>query len=85
MAEHGARHGPLASIQAAIFLCEGAGEISEETLHALRVDSESFPQAARAVDQTCASVSEPPDRWPEGFWPRFLLRLLAGHEDTQPA
>lgn len=77
--EEGAdRQGPLASIQAAIFLCEGAGDVSAGTLGALRIDSQAFPRVAAAVEWTRGWLERAPGQWPEGFWPRFLLGLLAG-------
>jgi hypothetical protein len=69
---------PLATIQATILLCEGAGDISEAALHRVTVDDRVFPLAAAAVEWTRRALRGPRAAWPEGFWPRFLLGVLAG-------
>ncbi len=68
----------LATIQATILLCEGAGEISEAALEQVSVDDHAFPRAAAAVEWTRGVLRGPRTAWPEGFWPRFLLGVLAG-------
>lgn len=73
---------PLAAIQAAILLCEGAGEISEEGLERVRVDERVFPHAARALDWTRKTLNSPRGTWPAGFWPRFLLGVLSGDQPS---
>jgi hypothetical protein len=68
----------LATIQATILLCEGSGEISEMALGEVSVDDCAFPRAAAAVEWTRGVLEGPRAAWPEGFWPRFLLGVLAG-------
>jgi hypothetical protein len=49
---------PLPTIQAAILLCEGIGDISETGLEGVRVDERAFPRSAAAsrVDSEHAQV-----------------------------
>ena len=70
----------LATIQAAILLCEGAGAVSEEALRQVTIDHHSFPLAAAAVEWTRRALDSPRASWPEGFWPRFLLSVLSGEQ-----
>lgn len=70
----------LATIQAAILLCEGAGDVSEDMLESVRVDDRAFPLAAGAVRWTRDALNAPRASWPEGFWPRFLLGVLSGEQ-----
>jgi hypothetical protein len=70
----------LATIQATILLCESTGDISEAALERVRVDDRAFPLAAAAVEWTRAALMGPRASWPEGFWPRFLLGVLAGEQ-----
>jgi hypothetical protein len=74
---------PLATIQATILLCEGVGEISETALERVSVDDDAFPFAAAAVEWTREAVRGPRAAWPEGFWPRFLLGILAGEQPSR--
>jgi hypothetical protein len=69
---------PLATIQAAILLCEGAGEISKASLGRVEIDHVAFPRAAAAIERTREVLNKPRSAWPEGFWPRFLLGVLVG-------
>ena len=67
-----------AAIQAAMLICEGAGDVSRSVLDAVTVDAASFPRTAAALERTRELVATSPAEWPEGFWPRFLLGVLAG-------
>ena len=69
--------GTRARIETAMFLCEGVGEITAATLGRLNIDRQRFPRAAAAIDETQETLELPPSEWPQGFWPRFLLRALA--------
>lgn len=73
---------PLAAIQAAILLCEGAGDVSRSTLRGVQVDGTTFPRSAAAVDWALQMLDAPRVSWPDGFWPRFLLNVL--HEEQPP-
>jgi hypothetical protein len=68
--------GTRARIETAMFLCEGAGEVGSATLQRLKIDRGRFPRAAAAVDETRQTLELPPSEWPQGFWSRFLLRVL---------
>jgi hypothetical protein len=68
----------LATIQATILLCESTGDISEAALDRVSFDDRAFPLAAAAVEWTRGALRGPRAAWPEGFWPRFLLGVLAG-------
>lgn len=68
---------PLATIQATILLCESTGDISEAALERVSFDYRAFPLAAAAVEWTRRALRGPRAAWPEGFWPRFLLGVLA--------
>lgn len=69
--------GAQAQIETAMFLCEGVGDVSASTLRRLAIDRTRYPRASSAVDETREVLDLPPSEWPEGFWPRFLLRVLA--------
>jgi hypothetical protein len=70
----------LATIQATILLCESTGDISEAALERVSVDGRAFPLAAAAVEWTRGALRGPRAAWPEGFWQRFLLGVLAGEQ-----
>lgn len=74
---------PLAAVQAAILLCEGAGDLDENTLRVIRVDEGAFPRSAAAVRWTRRMLESPHAAWPDGFWPRFLLGVLAGEQPAR--
>jgi hypothetical protein len=75
--DEGRADDPKARIETAMFLCEGAGDVSASTLQRLTIDQARYPRAASAVDETRETLALPPSKWPEGFWSRFLLRALA--------
>jgi hypothetical protein len=70
----------LATIQATILLCESTGDISEAALDRVSVDDHAFPLSAAAVEWTRGALRGPRASWPEGFWPRFLLGVLANEQ-----
>ena len=80
--EKSALYPALAPIEAAAFLCESVGPMSARTLRGLEIDSTAFPRSAAAVDHTCTLLTRPRTEWPDGFWPRFVLRLL---DEGQPS
>lgn len=77
LGDEGRADDPKAQIETAMFLCEGAGDVSASMLQRLMIDHALYPRAASAVDETRETLALPPNDWPEGFWPRFLLRVLA--------
>jgi hypothetical protein len=81
LADHLERDGDLAQIQAALALCDAAGDRDRSTLAELILDRGRFPRSVHAIARVTALLELPHGERPEGFWPRFLLKQL---EDRRP-
>jgi hypothetical protein len=76
LADHLERYPDLAQIQAALALCDAAGDRDRSTLAQLVLDRRRFPRSVHAIARVTELLELPRDERPEGFWPRFLLEQL---------